>query len=261
MDKETTKLLMKKVKKHSKWTEGTFVNPIYWTVNGKPYYMGGFTKGGESVATAYLTIGEEVKEEALEAQQWLSLFADISKNILNASNDRLRVNPSYFTKTLAMPVSSGDPKVTEGRDAYAELWEIQQEYVQLANAYIDYYEKDVLVRGEITEADVHFTQEQANLLTVMEYRTLKALSQWNDEIQAFVAYLKTSGNLDELTKDEKYFVENIAENKENIEKNLAGLNLLIDKDLEKMIEINLERNKILNSEQIAAQRQYIRYPK
>lgn len=53
MHDETTKLLLKKAKKHKKWTEGVFVNPVYWEVNGTPYYMAGFTKNNQSVATAY----------------------------------------------------------------------------------------------------------------------------------------------------------------------------------------------------------------
>ena len=68
MHNQTTKLLMKKVKKHKKWTEGVFVNPVYWEVDGTPYYMAGFTKNNESVATAYLTLGEEKLEEVLKAQ-------------------------------------------------------------------------------------------------------------------------------------------------------------------------------------------------
>ena len=39
MDKKTEKLLIKKAKKLSKWYEGVFVNPIFWKVNEKPYYM------------------------------------------------------------------------------------------------------------------------------------------------------------------------------------------------------------------------------
>ena len=39
---------MKKVKKYKKWTEGVFVNPVYWEVNGKPYYMGGYLKNQEN---------------------------------------------------------------------------------------------------------------------------------------------------------------------------------------------------------------------
>lgn len=52
MDKKTEKLLIKKAKKLAKWYEGVFVNPVFWEVNGKPYYMAGFTVHNTAKATA-----------------------------------------------------------------------------------------------------------------------------------------------------------------------------------------------------------------
>ncbi len=119
MHDKTAKMLLKKAKKHKKWTEGVFVNPMYWEVNGTPYYMAGFTKNNESVATAYLTIGEEKLEEALIAQPNLSYFADLSSNIFNIATDRLKIPVSYYTKPLSIKVAGADQKVQHGRDAFA----------------------------------------------------------------------------------------------------------------------------------------------
>lgn len=261
MDEQTTKLLMKKVKKHKKWTEEVFVNPVYWEVNGKPYYMGGYLKNEESVGTAFLTIGDEVKEEAMEAQKWLPLFGDISSSILQTADARMNIRNGYFLKPLGIAVLTDDEKVQQGREAFAQLWKTHQDFIRLAKEYTHYYNEDVLVRGLITEPDVRFTQEQANLATMYQYRTLNALVEWNEEIRAFVAYLKKTDGFKELSKDGREFAEGITENKDKLQKNLEALDLITNEDPEKMIQLNLERHKKRNEEQIAAQRKYVRYPK
>lgn len=261
MDKQITKLLMKKVKKYKKWTEGVFVNPVYWEVNGKPYYMGGYLKNQEAVATAFLTLGEETKEEAMEAQKWLPLFGDISTSILQTARARMNIRNAYFLSPLGIAVATDDEKVKQGREAYAQLWKIHQDFVRLAKEYIHYYQEDVLIRGLINESDVRFTQQQANLATIYQYRTLKTLVDWNDEIQAFVAFLKNTEGFKAMPKEAQEFAEGITENKRRLQKNLGALDLIIDEDPEKMIELNLERHKKRNEEQIAAQRKYVRYPK
>lgn len=162
----TTKLLLKKVKKHKRWTEGVFVNPVYWEVDGIPYYMAGFTKNNESVATAYLTIGEENLEDALIAQPHLSLFADLSSNILNIGMDHLKIPIAFYIKPLSIPAATDNPPVQRGREAFDRLWDIQQKYSELVRDYKNYYGHDVLVRKHIVEADVVKTQEAANMLNM-----------------------------------------------------------------------------------------------
>ncbi|WKA58003.1 hypothetical protein QWY16_16090 [Planococcus shenhongbingii] len=261
MNDQATQLLLKKVKKHKKWTEGIFVNPIFWMVNGKPYYMAGFTKKNASVATAYVTPGEENREEALEAQRHLALFGDLSNNIFNIGMDYLKINAAFFTKPLSIPVSTLDSAVLEGREAFAELWKIQQNLTTLIKDYKNYYENDVLIRKEIVEADVIKTLETANLLTLYQYLNLQLLLEKNAEIQAFASFLKTTEDWNRLGEESQKFVQGITDNAEKMRKNLNGLNVIADQDFENMKKLNYDKMIEDNKKIIEGQRQYIRYPK
>ncbi|SDG63678.1 hypothetical protein SAMN04487975_10138 [Planococcus glaciei] len=260
MTDQTTQLLLKKVKKQKKWIEGVFVNPVYWMVNGKPYYMAGFTKNNQSVATAYVTPGEENREEALEAQRHLALFGDLSINIFDIGTDYLKINAAYFTKPLSIPVSAADPAVHEGRDAFAELWKIQQNLSSLIKDYKNYYENDVLIRKELTEEDVQKTLETANLLTLYQYLNLKILLEKNAEIQAFASFLKTTDSWNGLGQEPQKFVQGITGNTEKMQKNLSNLNVVPDADFEKMKKLNFDKMVADNQKIIENQRQHIRYP-
>lgn len=261
MHDQTTKLLLKKVKKHKKWTEGVFVNPVYWEVNGTPYYMAGFTKNNESVATAYLTIGEENLQDALVAQPKLALFADLSNNIFNIGMDWLKIPNDFFTKPLNIPMHSEDSQVKNGREAYAQLWDTQQKLSVLVKDYKDYFDNDVLIRKRLSEADVVKTQETANMVTMYQYRALKILLDHNDDIKSFARYLKKSDAWSTSNREDKKFILGITENREKMQKSLVGLDLIEDEDFERMIQLNYDCMIEKNKKIIQGQRNYIRYPK
>ncbi|MFL2105288.1 hypothetical protein [Desemzia sp. FAM 23991] len=261
MDKNTIKQLTKRMKKFKTWTEGTFVNPISYRVNGKLYYMTGFTKGGESVGTAYFTLdGEEVKAEAYEAQTYLSTFADISKNIFSIGEDHLKIDLDYYTLPLAIPVDSELSEVIAGHQAYQKLWEWHQEYNQCILEYKDYYEKDVLIREEITVDDVRKTQKTAAIVNLYQYDTLKLLLEKNAEIEAYVAYLETTAEWKKLTKNQRYFVKELTKNKERLKNSLHTLDLIEAENREEMLQLNFDYGVKINVEQMIGQQQYIRYP-
>lgn len=261
MDKKVIKQLTKRMKKFKTWTEGTFINPITYRVNGKLYYMTGFTKGGEGVGTAYFTLdGEEVKAEACEAQTYLSTFADISKNILSIGEDHLKIDLAYYTAPLAIPVDSNRPDVIAGHQAYQQLWEWHQEYNQCILDYKDYYEKDVLIREEITVKDVRKTQKTAAMVNLYQYDTIKLLLNKNAEIEAYVAYLKTTKEWKKLTKDQRTFANGITKNKDKLENSIQTLAMIEDENREKMLQLNFDYGVKINAEQMIGQQQYIRYP-
>lgn len=261
MDKNTVKQLTKRMKKFKTWTEGTFINPISYRVNGKLYYMTGFTKGGKSLGMAYFTLdGEEVKAEAYEAQTYLSTFADISKNIFSIGEDHLKIDLAYYTALLAIPMDSKLPEVIEGHQAYQTLWEWHQEYNQCFLEYKQYYEQDVLVREEITVDDVRKTQKTATIINLYQYDTIKLLLDKNAEIEAYIAYLEETKEWGKLTKDQRTFANGITKNKAKLENSIHTLGLIEDEDREKMLQLNFDYGIKLNAEQMIGQQQYIRYP-
>lgn len=260
MDDQTTKLLLKKVKKHKKWTETVFVNPIYWEVNGTPYYMAGFTKNNQPVASAYLTTGEEKLEEALIAQPKLSLFADLSSNILSVGAERTNIEAAFYTKPLGIAIKEKEPAVMQGREAFVQLWEVQQKFKALVKDYKNYYD-DVLARGRITEEDISKTQETAIMVNMYQYLTLKTLLDQNAEIRSFINSLERTNGWSDLTKDERIFVKGITENIDKMRKNLEGLDLIIVEDFNEMKKLNYGKMIEDNKKIIEGQRQYIRYPK
>lgn len=261
MHDKTVKLLMKKAKKHKKWTEGVFVNPVYWEVNGTPYYMAGFTKNNKSVATAYLTIGEEKLAEALTAQPNLSFFADLSSNIFTIAMERLRIPISYYTKPLSISIAGADQQVQRGREAFTCFWEIQQKYNEMLREYKDYYNNDVLIRKHITEKDLLKTKETANLGDVYQYQTLKTLLDHGEDIQAFASYLGKKQEWSNLSKEEQKFIQSIADNKKELQNNIVALGVIEDSDFERMVNLNFDHLMEKNKKIIEDQRQYIRYPK
>ncbi|MTD30608.1 hypothetical protein [Planomicrobium sp. YIM 101495] len=261
MDKRTSKLLLKRVKSLSKWTEGVFVNPVSWEVNGKQYYMAGFTLRKRVIATAYLTLsGDEVREEALEAQRWLSLYSDISNNLLAAGKARMRVPHVFFQKPLEVEVPLSQQEAKEGREAFAKLWDIQQQYEKLAQEYITYYHSDALTRGLLEERDIRYTQKQANRANLLQYRTLKLLIEQQHSLQAFVDYLKTLPVYTKWRRNEREFLAGLLQNTSNLSKNLDDLGLIVHDNLGKMEQLNLAHNRKLNDRQVLEQRTNIRYP-
>lgn len=261
MPDQTTKLLLKKLKKHKKWTEGVFVNPVYWEVDGIPYYMAGFTKNNESVATAYLTIGEENLQDALVAQPKLALFADLSNNIFNVGMDWLKIPTDFYTKPLNITLQTQDSEVKKGREAYAQLWDTQQKVNSLVKDYKEYFDNDVLIRKRLSEADVVKTQETANMLNIYQYCALKILLDQNDEIKSFASYLKKSDEWSTFNREDRKFILGITENVVKMQKNLVGLDVIKDEDFERMTQLNYDYMIEKNKKIITGQRQYIRYPK
>lgn len=258
---ETTKLLMKKVKRYKKWTEGVFVNPIYWEVNGTPYYMAGFTKYNQAIATAYLTIGQENLQDALEAQPNLAIFADLSNNIFNIGMDRLKIPIAFYTKPLNIPVHTENPTIHQGREAFAKLWQVQQNFNELMKDYQTYYDHDVLIRKKLSYTDIVKTQETANMVNMFQYQTLKTLLDSNEHIKKFAGYLETTEHWSNLSKEDRKFIKGITENAETMRKNLASLELIEDDDFARMTKLNYDYMIEKNKKIIESQRQYIRYPK
>lgn len=260
MDKKTEKLLIKKAKKLSKWYEGVFVNPIFWKVNEKSYYMAGFTVGNTPKATAYLTItGDEIKEEAYMAQAALSLMADSSKNIFTIGGERLRIDPAYYTSSLAIPVNSTESSITEGQTAFQQLWDVQQKFNQLTNEYQNFYD-NLLIREQLTQSDIDYTIETANWMNLYQYETLSILLNQKNVLRVYSNYLMTTKEWKSLSKDQRIFVSEITQNMDRVKESLRSLALIEQDDPEKMIELNLEKAKIDLKQGIEKQQQYIRYP-
>ncbi|TCI80379.1 hypothetical protein EVJ20_03440 [Exiguobacterium sp. SH0S1] len=258
---QTTKLLMKKVKKHKKWTEGVFVNPVYWMVNGTPYYMAGFTRNNQSVACAYFTIGDEKVDEVLIAQPNLSYFADLSGNLSQMATERLNIPITFYTKPLSIPVVNASPQVQQGRDAFEDFWEVQQAYNQVLRDYTAYYNDDVLIRKHITDTDLTKIKEFAVLADIYQHQTLKILTSQGEAIQAFAAFLENTQEWSSLSREEKKFIKRIAVGKENMQKNMDALNVLEANDFDQMVKLNYDHLINKNKAIIEGQRQYIRYPK
>lgn len=260
MDKKTEKLLIKKAKKLSKWHEGVFVNPIFWEVNGKPYYMAGFTVGNTPKATAYLTTtGEETKEEAYLAQSSLSLMSDTSNNIFSIGGDHLKIDTAYYLGPLAIPVNSTEETIAEGHKAFNQLWGIQQKFNQLINDYQRYYE-GLLLRERLVQSDIDYTIETANWVNLYQYETLSVLLNQNSVIRAYTGYLETTKEWKSLSKDQRTFVTKITDNIAKMEGNLHSLALIEVDDPDKMVELNLEKAKSGLHTGIEKQKAYIRYP-
>lgn len=262
MEKQTIKKVMKKIKKHKNWTEGIFVNPISYRVNNKLYYMGGFQKGNEVVATAYVTVDqEESRGEALKAQLILSNFSDISNNILSGGGERARIDPTYFTVPLAVKLTTDQQIIKEGFEAYTKLWKLHQKYVQEYQDYKEYYEKDVLVREEITISDLRSTQKAAARINMHQYHTLKTLLEKNDELKAYASYIESTPAWKNMTKNQREFITGATSTKDQLQKNLDELGMIENEDKEKMFQLNYENNITLNEQQMIRQQQYVRYPK
>lgn len=260
MDKETEKTLMRKVKKHKKWYEGVFINPIYRIVNNKPYYMAGFTVNDKPRATAYLTtVGEEDKEEAYAAQSSLSLFSDVSNNIFSIGGDHLKIDSNYYIKPLEIPVNTKDLKVLAGHEAFKDLWNMQQKFNRLILEFQRYYD-ELLIRGELTGEDIEKGIETANWVNLYQFETISILVKRNEDIRAYSAYLKTTKQWKKLSRNQKIFVEKIAGAVEELENNIRSLDLIIVEDVEKMIALNLEKAKNDLKTGIEKQKSYIRYP-
>lgn len=260
MNKETEKTLMRKVKKHKKWYEGVFVNPIYRIVNAKPYYMAGFTVNNKSVATAYLTTaGEEDKEEAFTAQASLSLFADVSNNIFSIGGDHLKIDSNYYIKPLEIPVNTKDSKVLVGHEAFKDLWNMQQKFNGLVLEFQSYYD-ELLIRGELTNEDIEKGIETANWINLYQFETLNILAKRNECIRAYSAYLEATKQWKKLSRNQKTFVKKIAGDVGELENNIRSLDLIIDEDAERMVALNIEKAKNDLEMGIAKQKSYIRYP-
>lgn len=260
MDKKTEKFLLKKAKKLSKWYEGVFVNPIFWEVNGKPYYMAGFTVNNTAKATAYLTtVGEETREEAEIAQSSLSLFSDTSTNIFKIGGEHLKIFTTYYTEPLKIPVNSTDLSVIEGHKAFEKLWNVQQKFNQLINNYKHYYD-ELLLREQLMQSDIDYNIETANWVNLYQYETLSLLLDRNSALRVYSNYLMKTKEWKSLSRDQRTFVTQITDNVAKIEENRRSLALIEVDDQEEMIALNKEKAKSDLKKGIDKQKVHIRYP-
>ncbi|MER2227114.1 MAG: hypothetical protein ABS916_08685 [Carnobacterium sp.] len=261
MDKKTGKLLIKKAKKKSKFYEGVFVNPIFWEVNGKRYYMAGFTVGNTPKATAYFTtVGDEKREEAEIAQSYLSLFSDTSNNIFRVGGEHLKIDTAYYTKPLEIPVNSSEIAVIEGHESFKHLWEVQQKFNQLTNDYHRFHD-GLLQREQLTQKDIDHNIEIVNWVNLYQYETLSILVDQNNRLRAYFDYLETTKEWKDLSRDQRTFVTGITKNIAKMQENRRSLNLIESNDPEKMFALNLEKAKSDLRIGIEKQKEYIRYPK
>lgn len=263
MDKKTGKQLLKKGKNFKKWSEGIFVNPFYWVVNETPYYLIGYTKGkkNESVASAFFTLGEEVKEDALAAHPPLALFSDLSANIFNFGSVRAAVSPLYYTKPLSIPVNTTNPEVNTGLNAFANLSKLQVEFNDMFRKYMDYYDNDVLIRGQITEEDIKKTEAIVVQMNLIQNEVGATIVNQNQDIEGYVKYLKEQPGWQSLDRDTKTFLQEITKNRSKIRKDVADLNIIPDPDPKEMFRINYDKMIQMNKRAMESQKKNIRYPK
>ena len=216
--------------------------------------------GNTPKATAYLTItGDEIKEEAYMAQAALSLMADSSKNIFTIGGERLRIDPAYYTSSLAIMVNSTESSITEGQTAFQQLWDVQQKFNQLTNEYQNFYD-NLLIREQLTQSDIDYTIETANWMNLYQYETLSILLNQKNVLRVYSNYLMTTKEWKLLSKDQRIFVSEITQNMDRVKESLRSLALIEKNDPEKLIELNLEKAKIDLKQGIEKQQQYIRYP-
>lgn len=78
---------------------------------------------------------------------------------------------------------------------------------------------------------------------------------------SFAAYLKKTPEWSGMSKEERKFIQAIADNKEEMQKNMDALNLIEDRDFDHMVQLNYDNLMEKNKKIIEGQRQYIRYPK
>lgn len=261
MDEKTMKLILKKGKKYKKFSEGIFVNPFYWVENGNPYYAVGYTKGNGSVASAFFTVGEEDKEDAMKAHPPLALFSDLTRNIYSNGLERSKVNLRYYMQPLNIPVNSQDNAVNEGRAAYAELLRLQREFNDFMKDYTNYYDNEILAKGEITNKDVEKAQQSVVELDMYQYQIGSVLLNQHQNIEAFEAYLKKQDDWKKLDKETIGFLNGITKNMDKVQKDFEGLDLIVNEDRERMFQLNYDKMIADNEKAMESQKKNIRYPK
>lgn len=261
MDEKITQLILKKGKKYKKWTEGVFVNPFYWVENGTPYYIVVYTKNTGSVASAFFAEGQENNEDALKAHPPLAIFSDLSTNIFEYGLKRAEVSLSHYTKPLSIPVNNMDSQVNQGREAFAQLSKLQQEYNEKMKDFTHYYDNDVLVRGQLTENDINKVRETVIEMDILQYKVGMILQERYKDIEAFAAFLEKQREWQKLDKDTHDFIKEITKNMDRAEKELRDMNILTDEDPENMFRLNYDRVLEKSKRAIEKQKANIRYPK
>jgi len=262
MDKQTGDFLLKKGKKYKKWSEQILVNPFYWVENGKPYYPVVYLSGGKSVASGFFSTEEgEVKEDAYRAHPPLAIFADLSTNIFNIGEERAAVGTGYFIDLLAVPFQSDDEQAAKGREVFAELLKQQQDFIAIMKEFTQYYDYEVLVRGELVESDILKVQETAITLQLLQYRIGTNLQKHADNLKKFEGYLKTRKEWKKLKKDSRSFIKGMLSRMGVAKKELAALKIIVDENPDKMFEMNYERLIKNAAVSMESQRNHIRYPK
>ena len=262
MDKQTGDFLLKKGKKYKKWGEQMLVNPFYWVVNGKPYYPLVYLSGGKSVASGFFSTEEgEVKEDAYRAHPPLAIFSELSTNIFSIGEERVAVGTGYFIDLLAVPFQSEDEQIAKGREVFAELLKLQQDFIAIMEEFTHYYDYDVLVRGKLEESDILKVQETVITLQLLQYRIGITLQKNADSLKKFEDYLKTRKEWKKLKKDSRSFIKGILSRMGAAKKELAALNVIVDENPEKMFQLNYDAmiKKIAHANE--SQRNHIRYPK
>jgi hypothetical protein len=185
----------------------------------------------------------------------------LSTNIFKYGSKRAEVSLSYYTKPLSIPVNSMDSQVNQGREAFAELSKLQQEYNEKMKDFTHYYDNDVLIRGQLTENDINKVQETVIEMDMLQYKVGLILQERYKDIESFAAFLENQSEWQKLDKDARDFVKEITKNMGRAEKELREMNIHTDEDSEKMFRLNYDRMLEKSKSAIEKQKANIRYPK
>ena len=158
-------------------------------------------------------------------QSSLSFFADTSNNIYRIGGEHLKIDTTYYTEPLKIPVNPTDLSVIEGHKAFEQLWNVQQKFNQLTNNYKRYYE-ELLLRERLMQKDIDHNIETANWANLYQYETLSLLLDQNKALRVYSSYLMTTKEWKSLSRDQRTFVTKMTDNVAKMEKNRRSLALV-----------------------------------
>lgn len=173
MEKQQLTELKRQVKSYKNFFEKININPIYWVVNGKPYYMVIFTKGKQMKGTAYITSeGTAEYEEAKIAQKPLSLFSEYSNWLVRNKWVIDSVDFKQYSVPLSVEFYSKNEQALEGREIFEAVLEHIKSMERQTLEFLSCYDK-IVERSALNVSDIEWIISQYTKVRVHQYKANK----------------------------------------------------------------------------------------
>jgi hypothetical protein len=220
--------LMGIAKKHKKWFEEIIINPMSYSSNNNDYYyLVIYKRNNRLKGYAVITTGDFNKNDALYAFEKLVLYTAFMNNFSSIGETRARISPDNFyipANYISDYIESNNNDIlAKGKIILRELGVLQEEFVNNANNYTDYYDHHILKTNIIVDSDLDKIIEVLANVNRIQYLAGDKFVNSYEELKKVQSEMVKKGVFSKLPKDNQVFLKELLNSKKETETTLLTL--------------------------------------